>query len=83
MLKSKLPNTSLACVWRLCDYDHDGMLTLEEFALGLYLINLLKEGERLPKILPPHLVPPSQRVSSNTGLLPTTSLITKMLLCST
>ncbi|XP_076815595.1 EH domain-containing protein 3-like isoform X2 [Clavelina lepadiformis] len=61
MVKSKLPNTALAKVWRLADHDKDGMLTEEEFALAMHLINVRLEGHSLPDDLPVHLVPPSQR----------------------
>jgi len=61
MLKSKLPNTALAKVWRLADHDKDGYLTDEEFALALHLISLRAEGHALPDELPQHLIPPTQR----------------------
>lgn len=63
MVKSKLPNTALAKVWRLADYDKDGMLTEEEFALAMHLIGVRLEGHSLPDDLPEHLIPPSQRSS--------------------
>merc|ERR1719513_339414 len=43
MVKSKLPNTALAKIWRLADHDGDGMLTDEEFALAMHLIDLRAE----------------------------------------
>uniref|UniRef100_H2Y410 Uncharacterized protein n=1 Tax=Ciona savignyi TaxID=51511 RepID=H2Y410_CIOSA len=61
MVKSKLPHTALAKVWRLADHDRDGQLTEEEFALSMHLINIRLEGFELPDELPEHLVPPSQR----------------------
>lgn len=61
MVRSKLPNTALAKVWRLADYDKDGQLTEEEFALAMHLINVRLEGHALPDDLPDHLIPPSQR----------------------
>jgi len=64
MIKSKLPNTALAKVWRLADHDQDGYLTDEEFALAMHLINLRAEGHALPDTLPKHLIPPSQRPSA-------------------
>lgn len=65
MIKSKLPNTALAKVWRLADNDGDGNLTEEEFALAMHLISLRAEGHALPDKLPEHLVPPSQREGEN------------------
>lgn len=61
LLTSKLPNTALAKIWRLADYDKDGALTDEEFALAMHLINIRKSGKDLPDHLPDHLIPPSQR----------------------
>ena len=60
-MRSKLPNTVLAKIWRLADYDRDGLLTEEEFALVMHLINIRLEGYPLPDELPEHLVPPTQR----------------------
>ena len=61
MVKSKLPNTALAKIWRLADHDGDGMLTDEEFALAMHLIDLRAGGHGLPDTLPEHLIPPTQR----------------------
>ncbi|XP_002131017.2 EH domain-containing protein 3 [Ciona intestinalis] len=61
MLKSRLPHTALAKIWRLADYDKDGQLTEEEFALAMHLINVRLEGNEVPDELPEHLIPPSQR----------------------
>jgi len=61
-VKSKLPNTELAKIWRLADHDHDGRLCDEEFALMMHLIDIRSQGHELPDKLPKHLVPPSQRV---------------------
>lgn len=61
MVKSKLPNTVLAKVWKLADVDKDGMLDSDEFALAMHLINVKLDGHDLPDELPTHLVPPSKR----------------------
>ena len=60
-VKSKLPNTELAKIWRLADYNKDGRLCDEEFALAMHLIDIRSHGHELPETLPKHLVPPSQR----------------------
>ena len=39
-MKSKLPNSVLGKVWKLADYDKDGYLDDEEFALAMHLIKL-------------------------------------------
>jgi hypothetical protein len=61
LIKSKLPNSVLAKIWRIADCDKDGMLDLDEWALINYLIKLKIEGFEVPNILPDHLVPPSKR----------------------
>lgn len=61
LIKSKLPNSVLAKVWRLADYDKDAMLDLDEWALANYLIKLKLDGFELPNTLPDHLIPPSKR----------------------
>ncbi|XP_040268694.1 EH domain-containing protein 4 [Bufo bufo] len=61
MVNSKLPNSVLGKIWKLADYDMDGMLDEEEFALAKHLIKIKLEGFELPSELPPHLVPPSHR----------------------
>jgi len=60
MLKSKLPDTTLAKVWHLADCDKDGYLTEEEFAIAMYLIDVKLRGHSLPEVLPDHLVPPKK-----------------------
>lgn len=67
MEKSKLNNTILSKVWKLADYDKDGALTDEEFALSMHLIQIKCDGHDLPDKLPDHLIPPSQRTSNGTS----------------
>ena len=59
MIKSKLPNSVLARIWKLSDIDHDGLLDANEFALAMHLINVKIKGHDIPTQLPPHLIPPS------------------------
>lgn len=61
LIKSKLPNSVLAKVWRLSDCDKDGYLDVDEWALANYLVKLKLDGHELPNSLPEHLVPPSKR----------------------
>lgn len=61
LIKSKLPNNVLSKIWKLSDYDQDGFLDIEEFALAMHLINVKMDGNELPVSLPAHLVPPSKR----------------------
>lgn len=62
-LKSKLPTTSLRQIWDLADIDKDGALDAEEFAVAMFLIEQLNNGEitELPAILPEDVIPPSKR----------------------
>lgn len=71
MVKSKLPNSVLAKIWRLADVDEDGLLDRDEFALGMYLIDLRLEGHDLPTRLPRHLVPPPKRNTTKAKLAET------------
>uniref|UniRef100_A0A8D3BF42 EH domain-containing protein 2-like n=1 Tax=Scophthalmus maximus TaxID=52904 RepID=A0A8D3BF42_SCOMX len=64
MTTTLLPNSVLAQIWRLSDVDGDGMLDNDEFALAVHLIEGKLEGHWLPRELPPHLVPPSKRLST-------------------
>lgn len=61
LIKSKLPNSVLAKIWRLSDCDKDGYLDLDEWALANYLVKLKVDGYELPNTLPDHLLPPSKR----------------------
>jgi hypothetical protein len=61
LIKSKLPNSVLAKVWRLSDCDKDGFLDTDEWALANYLVKLKLDGHELPNTLPDHLIPPSKR----------------------
>jgi hypothetical protein len=55
----------LKVIWDLADVDKDGSLDVEEFALAMYLCHLvIKEGQDLPKELPPNMIPPSHLSSS-------------------
>ena len=61
MVKSKLPNSVLSKVWKLCDIDKDGKLDNDEWALANHLIRIKLDGHDLPTVLPDHLIPPSKR----------------------
>ncbi|XP_030755095.1 EH domain-containing protein 1-like isoform X2 [Sitophilus oryzae] len=60
-MKSKLPNSVLAKIWKLSDVDKDGCLDRDEFALGMHLINVKLNGNEIPVQLPDHLVPPKKK----------------------
>eukprot|EP01127_Copromyxa_protea_P013592 TRINITY_DN3680_c1_g1_i2.p1 TRINITY_DN3680_c1_g1~~TRINITY_DN3680_c1_g1_i2.p1 ORF type:complete len:443 (-),score=91.20 TRINITY_DN3680_c1_g1_i2:564-1781(-) len=53
---SGLPQEVLMMIWELSDMDHDGNLTLKEFYINSYLVNLAQTGVPLPETLPPSLL---------------------------
>ncbi|THV50516.1 hypothetical protein BGAL_0147g00190 [Botrytis galanthina] len=63
--ESKLPEEVLAQIWDLADINSAGFLTMDEFAVAMYLIRQQrgkKDGrDSLPATLPPNLIPPSMR----------------------
>lgn len=62
MMKSGLSNDVLAEIWDFSDIDRDGKMDMDEFALMLYLIDYVKQGNTLPKDeLPLRFIPPSKR----------------------
>lgn len=61
MLQSQLSKDVLRKIWDLADIDQDGKMDNEEFALCLYLIDMTKDGVKLPPTLPIALVPPGKR----------------------
>lgn len=61
MLQSGLSKTVLKNIWDLSDIDLDGKMDNEEFALCMYLIDMVKNGVKLPPTLPISLIPPGKR----------------------
>ncbi|KAA8573463.1 hypothetical protein EYC84_005048 [Monilinia fructicola] len=63
--ESKLPEEVLAQIWDLADINSAGHLTIDEFAVAMFLIRQQrgkKDGrDALPATLPPNLIPPSMR----------------------
>lgn len=53
---SKLPTAELSDIWELSDVDHDGQLTLGEFAVAMHLVVLRRNGVPVPQTLPKTLV---------------------------
>jgi len=47
----------------LCDIDKDGKLDVDEFILGMHLIEESKYGKPLPTYIPIEMVPPNKRPS--------------------
>jgi len=48
-------------IWDLCDFEQNGQLDFDEFALALRLTELVKMKEEIPSMLPRSLIPPSKR----------------------
>lgn len=45
----------------LADIDVDGNLSVDEFCVAMYLIDLAKMGQPIPAVLPPGVIPPAYR----------------------
>ncbi|GAB2291652.1 hypothetical protein Dimus_025908 [Dionaea muscipula] len=76
-LSWRLPREVLKQVWNLSDQDSDGMLSLKEFCIALYLMERYREGLSLPGVLPngimldlPGSVEPSGHGSVSWGFTP-------------
>lgn len=48
-------------IWDLCDFEKDGQLDADAFALALFLSEAAKQGKKPPPQLPMSFVPPSKR----------------------
>ncbi|KAG5980901.1 hypothetical protein E4U55_003522 [Claviceps digitariae] len=61
--QSNLSEDALAQIWDLADFNSQGQLTREGFAVAMYLIRQQRSGTGgpLPTTLPPNLLPPSVR----------------------
>ncbi|CAO4372086.1 unnamed protein product [Caenorhabditis nigoni] len=53
---SGLPTNVLAHIWFLSDVNKDGKLSVDEYAISQYMIEMFKSGYSLPKVTPPELV---------------------------
>ncbi|KXN90475.1 hypothetical protein AN958_04147 [Leucoagaricus sp. SymC.cos] len=65
MLQSQLPGEDLAQIWDLADFNSDGRLTRDGFAIAYHLIKKKLAGQPLPAQLPSSLMPPSLRKSTS------------------
>eukprot|EP00112_Aurelia_sp_Birch-Aquarium-sp1_P012618 Seg2653.2 transcript_id=Seg2653.2/GoldUCD/mRNA.D3Y31 product="Epidermal growth factor receptor substrate 15-like 1" protein_id=Seg2653.2/GoldUCD/D3Y31 len=75
LLKSKLPVDVLGRVWDMSDIDQDGKLDRDEFAVAMHLVYRALDGEPVPTVLTPSLIPPSKRhgVTSSAAVAPSLS----------
>lgn len=65
LLKSGLPQKTLADIWTLCDTNGSGKLSCEQFALTMWLVERKqKQNIDPPPSLLPNMIPPSLRQKS-------------------
>ncbi|KAJ8659670.1 hypothetical protein O0I10_004649 [Lichtheimia ornata] len=57
LMDSGLPNDILAQIWRLADFDSDGYMDIDEFAVAMHLIKAVQNGAELPEKLPSTMLP--------------------------
>ncbi|CAG9540234.1 unnamed protein product [Cercopithifilaria johnstoni] len=69
LAQSQLPNSVLAEIWNLSDYNKDGRLSVEEFCVAMHLIDSVKAGYLLPKTFPPELATHCSRSVSDSPVL--------------
>uniref|UniRef100_A0A915PTZ4 Uncharacterized protein n=1 Tax=Setaria digitata TaxID=48799 RepID=A0A915PTZ4_9BILA len=69
LAQSQLPNSVLAEIWNLSDYNKDGRLSVEEFCVAMHLIDSVKAGYSLPKTLPSELATHCSRSISDSPVL--------------
>ncbi|XP_073848881.1 epidermal growth factor receptor pathway substrate 15 isoform X2 [Musca autumnalis] len=60
-LQSGVPQKMLAHIWALCDTNQSGKLTLEQFALAMWMVERKQKGIDPPQVLTANMVPPSMR----------------------
>ncbi|EDW08546.2 epidermal growth factor receptor substrate 15-like 1 isoform X1 [Drosophila mojavensis] len=60
-IKSGIPQRTLADIWALCDTNQSGKLTVEQFALAMWLVERKQRGVDPPQVLTANMVPPSMR----------------------
>jgi len=61
LMNTGIETTLLRRIWDLVDFEKDGVLDADEFALALHLTEMAKNGENIPDVLPLSWVPPSKR----------------------
>ncbi|VDK41697.1 unnamed protein product [Anisakis simplex] len=69
LAQSQLPNITLAEIWNLSDVNKDGRLNVEEFCIAMHLIDSVKAGFALPKILPSELLAVCVRSKSESPVI--------------
>ncbi|XP_039953411.1 epidermal growth factor receptor substrate 15-like 1 isoform X3 [Bactrocera tryoni] len=60
-IQSGVQQNCLAHIWALCDTNQSGKLTLEQFALAMWMVERKQKGIEPPQVLTANMVPPSMR----------------------
>lgn len=74
-MQSGIPQMCLAQIWALCDTNQSGKLTMEQFALAMWLVERKKNGEEPPNVLAPNMIPPSLRTAPTSHASALTNLM--------
>jgi len=61
LMNTGIDTNILRKIWELSDFEKDGVLDADEFALALHMTEMVKLGQTIPDVLPLRLVPPSKR----------------------
>lgn len=61
LMNTGIPVDALRKIWELSDFEKNGKLDLEEFALALFLSENVKKGIPVPDVLPLTFIPPAKR----------------------
>jgi len=61
LLECGVAMVDLRQIWELSDFEKDGTLDADEFALAMYLCQRVKAGDPVPTQLEPRMIPPSKR----------------------
>jgi len=67
LMNSKLSVDVLGRVWNMSDIDKDGLLDRDEFAVAMHLVYRALDGEQVPSVIAPGLIPPSKRHVTSTA----------------
>jgi len=61
LMNTGIETQLLRKIWELSDFEKDGVLDADEFALALHMTEMVKLGQTIPDVLPMRLIPPSKR----------------------
>eukprot|EP01041_Mallomonas_annulata_P010242 gene10242-21360_t len=58
--RANVPVALLRRIWDLSDMDKDGQLDLNEFVVAMFLTDMAAEGQEVPTVLEPLMIPPGK-----------------------